>query len=84
MKTTHAQFGVMTALSLALSLLNPISAQAAAGDLDPAFGHAGLAQTDFANTDEYGFAARIQSDGKIVVGGPSGVYPVFHAALIRY
>ena len=84
MKTTHLQLGVITTLTLALSLLGPTTAQAAAGDLDPAFGHAGVAQTDFASTDEYGFAARIQSDGKIVVGGPSGVYPVFHAGLIRY
>ena len=84
MKTTHLELRVITALTAALSLLGSSHAQAAAGDLDPAFGHAGLAQTDFANTDEYGFAARIQSDGKIVVGGPSGVYPLFHAALIRY
>jgi len=62
----------------------PTQARAAAGDLDPAFARRGVAQTDFAGTDEYGFAVKVQRDGKIVVGGQSGVYPVFHAGLARY
>jgi uncharacterized delta-60 repeat protein len=67
-----------------LSLLTSNQAQAAAGDLDSAFGQGGVVRTEFGGTDEYGFALKIQSDGKIIVAGQSGVYPVFHAALARY
>src|SRR5690349_14552964 len=67
-----------------LSLLTANQAQAAAGDLDSAFGQGGVVRTEFGGTDEYGFALKIQSDGKIIVAGQSGVYPVFHAALARY
>jgi hypothetical protein len=67
-----------------LSLLTSNQAQAAAGDLDSAFGQGGVVRTEFGGSDEYGFALKIQSDGKIIVAGQSGVYPVFHAALARY
>jgi uncharacterized delta-60 repeat protein len=84
MKRNHIQFVLFTALFTALSFVAPSRGRAAAGDLDPAFGRGGVAQTDFGGTDEYGFAVKIQSDGKIVVGGQSGIYPVFHSGLARY
>src|SRR5262245_45821534 len=79
----------MRCLSLAAdivapSLLAPQSVEAAAGVLDSRFGHGGIVLTDFSGNDDYGFAATIQPDGKIVVAGQSGVYPLFHSALARY
>ena len=59
-------------------------ARAADGDLDPTFGNGGKVITDISNNDNYGFAVVTQSDGKIIVAGQSGVYPVFHSALARY
>src|SRR5256886_6541667 len=62
----------------------PHTAQAAAGDLDLHFGSGGMVQTDFSGGDDYGFGVKVQSDGKTVVVGESGVYPLFHSALTRY
>ena len=62
----------------------PHSIKAAAGDLDPRFGNGGVVQTDFSAGDDYGFGVKVQSDGKTVVVGESGVYPLFHSALTRY
>src|SRR5437773_4067630 len=62
----------------------PHTAQAAACDLDPHFGSGGMVQTDFSGGDDYGFGVKVQSDGKTVVVGESGVYPLFHSALTRY
>ena len=59
-------------------------AWAAAGDPDPTFGSGGHVFTDFSGNSDYAFAIRLQPDGRIVVAGQSGVYPVFHAALARY
>src|SRR5436190_907303 len=69
---------------LALLFIAPRSVQAAAGDLDPTFGNGGVVQTDFSGGDDYGFGVKVQSDGKTVVVGESGVYPLFHSALTRY
>jgi uncharacterized delta-60 repeat protein len=69
---------------LTLSFFAPHSARAAAGDLDSRFGTGGVVQTDFSGGDDYGFGVKVQSDGKTVVVGESGVYPVFHSALTRY
>src|SRR6266576_6480342 len=71
-------------VSLALLFIVPRSVQAAAGDLDPTFGNGGVVQTDFSGGDDYGFGVKVQSDGKTVVVGESGVYPLFHSALTRY
>jgi uncharacterized delta-60 repeat protein len=71
-------------LALTLLFFAPRAAQATAGDLDPRFGNGGVVQTDFSGGDDYGFAVKVQSDGKTVVAGESGVYPVFHSALTRY
>jgi len=74
-------FGIVV---LMLLFFTRHSVQAAAGDLDPRFGSGGVVQTDFSGGDDYGFAVKTQADGKIVVAGESGVYPLFHSALIRY
>jgi len=60
--------------------------QAAAGDLDPSFGTGGLVTTDFESRDDFGVGAALQSDGKIVVAGNSGVFSPFNIdfALARY
>jgi uncharacterized delta-60 repeat protein len=69
---------------LAALFIVPHSARAAAGDLDARFGSGGVVQTDFSGGDDYGFGVKVQSDGKTVVVGESGVYPLFHSALTRY
>jgi len=59
--------------------------KAAEGDLDMSFGNGGKIFTNFAgNNDDYGFAIALQPNGRIVVAGQSGVYPLFHSALSRY
>jgi uncharacterized delta-60 repeat protein len=84
MKTHRTQLISIAVVTMAASLLVVTHVQAAAGDLDPSFGRGGLARTDFSGTDEYAFAVQIQPDGKIVVGGQSGTYPLFHTALTRF
>src|SRR5436190_23604928 len=69
---------------VALLFIAPRSVKAAADDLDPTFGNGGVVQTDFSGGDDYGFGVKIQADGKSVVVGESGVYPLFHSALTRY
>src|SRR5256886_3355179 len=73
-----------TFVIIALLFIAPRAVQAAAGDLDPSFGNGGVVQTDFSGGDDYGFGVKVQSDGKTVVVGESGVYPLFHSALTRY
>jgi uncharacterized delta-60 repeat protein len=64
-------------------VLHPL--QAAEGDLDATFGSGGKVFTNFSvNNDDYGFAIALQPNGRIVVAGQSGVYPLFHSALARY
>jgi uncharacterized delta-60 repeat protein len=65
-------------------LANSQMARAADGDLDSTFGVGGKVMTNFINNDDYGRAIAVQTDGKIIVAGQSGVYPVFHSALARY
>ncbi len=49
----------------------PCQVQAAAGDLDPTFGNGGKVFIDFAGTEDTGYAAALEPDGKIVVAGIS-------------
>src|SRR2546429_1292873 len=89
MKIAGKSEAVLCAFSLSVVVLTllffaPREAQAAAGDLDPRFGNGGVVQTDFSGGDDYGFGVKVQSDGKTVVVGESGVYPLFHSALTRY
>jgi len=60
------------------------TARGAAGDPDQTFGTGGHVFTDFSGNSDYGHAIALQPDGRIVVAGQSGIYPVFHAALARY
>src|SRR2546423_8089920 len=83
----HAPRGrhlAVVALTIAASMLAPQRAQAAAGDLDSRFGNGGVVATDFSQTGDYAYAVAVQSDGKIVVSGQSGIYPDLHSALVRY
>jgi uncharacterized delta-60 repeat protein len=82
--TRHFPAKSLCAVALICFFTAPHSAQAAAGDLDPRFGDGGVVQTDFSGGDDYGFGVKVQSDGKTVVVGESGVYPLFHSALTRY
>jgi uncharacterized delta-60 repeat protein len=100
MKTNHTQvtnsieiiarqtampfYSVIAVIVIVVSLLAPYRVEAAAGDLDPRFGHGGVAFTDFAQTEDYTYAVAVQADGKIVVSGQSGIYPNLHSALVRY
>jgi uncharacterized delta-60 repeat protein len=59
-------------------------ARAADGDLDSTFGNGGKVVTDFPGNDDYASGMVVQPDGKIIVAGQSGVYPLFHSALVRY
>ena len=59
-------------------------ARGAAGDPDQTFGTGGHVFTDFSGNSDYGYAIALQPDGRMIVAGQSGVYPVFHAALVRY
>lgn len=59
-------------------------ARAAVGDLDTSFGNGGMTTTDFSAHDDYGRGIAIQPDGKIILVGQSGVYPLFHSTLLRF
>jgi uncharacterized delta-60 repeat protein len=100
MKTNHVSFSnaagptgkearrwrhfAVVALIVAVSMLAPQLAQAAAGDLDLRFGNGGVVVTNFSQTEDYAFGIAVQPDGKIVVSGQSGIYPDLHSALARY
>src|SRR2546423_5010389 len=57
---------------------------AADGDLDLTFGTGGKLVTAIPGNDDYGRAVAMQPDGKIVIVGQTGVYPLFHSAILRY
>ena len=64
-------------------LLHPL--RAAEGDLDLTFGNGGKSFTNFAgNNGDYAFAVALPSNGRIIVAGQTGVYPLFHSALACY
>jgi len=56
------------------------------GSLDTSFDGDGKVITDFSQTQDYGYAVAIQSDGKIVVAGTSGSFLLGGTdfALVRY
>ena len=76
-------FGISVAMLLVFLGAGQI-ARGTEGDLDPTFGSGGHVFTDFSSNSDYGFAIALQPDGRIIMAGQSGVYPVFHAALARY
>jgi uncharacterized delta-60 repeat protein len=63
----------------ALACYNP------SGTLNQNFGNGGRVTTDFFGaTDDIAYGCAVQSDGKLVLSGRTGAYPVFHFALARY
>ncbi|MGB9179680.1 MAG: carboxypeptidase regulatory-like domain-containing protein, partial [Pyrinomonadaceae bacterium] len=55
------------------------------GNLDTGFGNSGIVKTTFSSSsDDIGHAVTLQKDGKIVVAGHTGSYPLFDFALFRY
>jgi len=69
---------------MGLFFSTPTNIQAADGDLDVTFGNGGKVLVDFSATSEYGRSVVVQPDGKILVAGQSGTYPLFHSALVRF
>jgi uncharacterized delta-60 repeat protein len=59
------------------------TAWAAEGELDQTFGTGGKVTLGVPGNDDYGRAVTIQRDGKIILVGQSGVYPLFHSAVMR-
>ena len=55
------------------------------GSVDYSFGTNGMTITDVNSfSDDYPFSIKLQDDGKILVGGASGVDPVFDFVTLRY
>jgi len=54
------------------------------GSLDASFGAGGIASADFSNTNEYAYAAAIQTDGKIIAAGYIFGPTSEDFALVRY
>jgi uncharacterized delta-60 repeat protein len=65
-------------------IIGPVFIRAADGDLDASFGTGGRTLVDFAATDDYSQSIAVQPDGKLIVVGQSGIYPMFHSALVRF
>ncbi len=61
--------GVVTAAIVLTWLISSQVAQAAAGDLDPTFGSAGMVTTDINRSTDIANAVAVQADGKLVVVG---------------
>lgn len=62
-----------------------LASYGANGVIDSSFGNGGVVTTDFGNgEDDIAFAVSVQSDGKLVLGGHTGVYPHLKFGLARY
>src|SRR5947208_1320082 len=61
--------GMVTAAIVLTWLISSQLAQAAAGDLDPTFGTAGMVMTDINRSTDIANAVAVQADGKLVVVG---------------
>ena len=61
--------GIATAAIVLTWFISPQVAQAAAGDLDPTFGIAGMVTTDINHSTDIANAVAVQADGKLVVVG---------------
>src|SRR5688572_29088034 len=57
---------------------------ATAGELDASFGAGGVRSTDFGGSYDWGYAAAVQPDGKIVAAGVSNGAGTYDFALTRY
>ena len=65
-------------------LMAPITAHAAAGDLDTSFGTGGIQTTPIGTGSDFAFAVAIQTDGKIVAAGQGTSGPSTVVAVARY
>jgi uncharacterized delta-60 repeat protein len=63
--------GLAAAAIMLTWVISPQAAQAAAGDLDPTFGIAGMVTTDLNHSTDIANAVALQADGKLVVVGTS-------------
>jgi uncharacterized delta-60 repeat protein len=61
--------GIVTAAIVLTWFISPQAAQAAAGDLDPTFGSAGMVTTDINRSTDIANAVAVQPDGKLIVVG---------------
>src|SRR5215831_16371130 len=61
--------GIVAAAIVLTWFINSQVAQAAAGDLDPTFGTAGMLTTDLNHSTDIANAVAVQADGKLVVVG---------------
>jgi uncharacterized delta-60 repeat protein len=59
-------------------------ANAAGGDVDPAFGAGGQLTTDFGGTYDWAYATAVQPDGRILAAGVSDARGTYDFALARY
>ena len=71
------------AVALSFAAL-PEAPAARPGDLDSTFGVVGKVQTAFGAKSSYGRDIALQTEGKMVVVGYSGIYPGFNSAIARY
>ncbi len=85
LRSLSAIFAVITLIGFFLSAA-PSPIEAAPGDLDPTFGNGGKVMTGFGSSSSVIRAIAVQSDGKIVAAGYSGVFnsPMNDFALARY
>ncbi len=61
--------GIVTAAILLTWFISPQVARAAAGDLDPTFGTAGMVTSDINRSTDIANAVAVQADGKLIVVG---------------
>jgi uncharacterized delta-60 repeat protein len=54
------------------------------GSLDPAFGTGGIVTTPVGTGYDFAYGMALQTDGKILVAGPSNTGGAFNMALVRY
>src|ERR1041385_5433996 len=71
--------GIAGAAIVLTWLISSQVAEAAAGDLDPTFGTAGMVTTDINRSTDIAQAVAIQPDGKVVVVGETYIHNDFSA-----
>lgn len=79
--TSH--LAVIAGVALAIVLWTQ-PAIASAGEIDASFGTGGVRSTDFGGTYDWGYAAAVQPDGRIVAAGVSNGAGTYDFALTRY
>jgi uncharacterized delta-60 repeat protein len=72
-RVSFASAGAMLVLSLAVAAAGATGAPAGPTGLDASFGGDGRVLTDLTGADDFAYAVAIQTDGKIVAAGVSGL-----------